>query len=44
MQELELNRSILDGSNALAYDPRTVESDSNLREKMKVTSSLLAML
>lgn len=31
----ELNRSIFYGSDALAYDPETVESDSKLRETVK---------
>lgn len=34
----ELNRSIIEGSNALVHNPGTVESDATLRETMKVST------
>jgi hypothetical protein len=42
VQASELNRSIIDGSNALSYEAGTVESNTKMRDTMKVTSSFLS--
>ena len=44
VQASELSRSIIDGSNVLLYEVGTVESNTKMRDTMKVTSSSLAML
>ena len=37
-QTFELNRSIIEGSNALIHNPGTPESDATLRETVKVST------
>ena len=37
-QTFELNRSIIEGSNALIHKPGTPESDATLRETVKVST------
>ena len=37
-QTFELNRSIIEGSNALTHNPGTPESDATLRETVKVST------